>query len=76
MLTDEQLKKAARYLCEKYHLDPERFDPLTLDGPGGKTYEETFADEIKEHELLHEAIAKAKHCVCGETQVVLDSGSL
>jgi hypothetical protein len=59
MLTDEQLKMAARRLCEEHHLDPEGYHPCELDGPGMRTYEEVFADEIKRHELFHEVMGLA-----------------
>ena len=82
MLTDEQLRKAAWYLCEGHHLNPEAYNPLqkAFEGPGWKTYAETFEHDIREHDLLHEAMGlaiKAEHLakVAGQVGVALEDST-
>ena len=56
MLTDEQVEKAARLVCESRGLDPEAYNPLTLDGPGCLTWWQSIVPDIREHEQFHEAL--------------------
>ena len=70
MLTDEQRKKAALYLCKERHVDSRAYPPWALDGLGSITYEEAFAGEIRNHELLHEVMGLATE----QSQFVIKGG--